>query len=225
MGYNWHQWCVFLGGVLCLLPGSVGHLLNQPQEIRTMGRWVGSHVFILLPDCVLPLSVWLLCTFHFWSDSHVSIPLLPYHFSHSSCDGSIWGYRKRLHSGGEYYIIVLLFINWFECTALLSAGQAGAECGHHESLSGQTPEGSSWYCRHIITSSHRVSISSLSLPSSWWTARVCGSSLGNSSTTMLWRFQCHISMAHELGPVPPWYSPDLYCSICLSMRTASAMSW
>ena len=46
-----------VGRVLCLLPGSVGHLSNQPQEIRTMGRWVGSHVFILLPVCVLPLSV------------------------------------------------------------------------------------------------------------------------------------------------------------------------
>ena len=46
-----------VGRVLCLLPGSVGHLSNQPQEIWTMGRWVGSHVFILLPVCVLPLSV------------------------------------------------------------------------------------------------------------------------------------------------------------------------
>ena len=46
-----------VGRVLCLLPGSVGHLSNQPQEIRTMGRWAGSHVFILLSVCVLPLSV------------------------------------------------------------------------------------------------------------------------------------------------------------------------
>ena len=30
-----------VGRVLCLLPRSVGHLTNQPQEIWTMGRWVG----------------------------------------------------------------------------------------------------------------------------------------------------------------------------------------
>ena len=46
-----------VGRVLCLLLGSVGHLPNQPQEIWTMGRWVGSHVSILLPVSVLPLSV------------------------------------------------------------------------------------------------------------------------------------------------------------------------
>ena len=46
-----------VGRVLCLLPGSVGHLSNKPQEIWTMGRWAGSHVFVLLSVCVLPLSV------------------------------------------------------------------------------------------------------------------------------------------------------------------------
>ena len=93
-----------VGRVLCLLPGSVGHLSNQPQEIWTMGRWVGSHVFILLAVCVLPLSVWLLCVHSVAG----LIPMFPFHFSHSSCDRSIWGYRKGLCTGGEYYIIVLL---------------------------------------------------------------------------------------------------------------------
>ena len=49
-----------VGWVLCLLPRSVGHLTNQPQEIWTMGRWAASsHV-----------------SFHCWSDFHVSIPSL-----------------------------------------------------------------------------------------------------------------------------------------------------
>ena len=30
-----------VGWILCLLPRSVGHLTNQPEEIWTMGRWVG----------------------------------------------------------------------------------------------------------------------------------------------------------------------------------------
>ena len=62
-----------VGRVLCLLPGSVGHLSNQPQEVWTMGRWAGSHVFILLSGCVLPLSVpHSIC----WSDFHVPIPVV-----------------------------------------------------------------------------------------------------------------------------------------------------
>ena len=55
-----------VGRVLCLLPGSMGHLSNQPQEIRTMGRWVGSHCSF----CCQSVS------FHCQSDSCVHIPLL-----------------------------------------------------------------------------------------------------------------------------------------------------
>ena len=127
-----------LGRVLCLLPGSVGHLPNQPQEIWTMGRWVDSHVSILLPVCVLPLSVWLLCVHSIAG----LIPMFPFLFSHSSCDGSIWGYRKGLCTGGEYYIICVAVMSINLWIASFSAGQARAECGHHESLSGQTAESS-----------------------------------------------------------------------------------
>ena len=49
-----------VGRVLCLLPRSVGHLTNQPQEIWTMGRWAGQF------PCFYSTSA--------WSDSHGSIP-------------------------------------------------------------------------------------------------------------------------------------------------------
>ena len=57
-----------VGRVLCLLPGSVGHLTNQPQDIWTMGRWAGHFQSIagLIP--MFPV--------HCWSDSHVSSPPL-----------------------------------------------------------------------------------------------------------------------------------------------------
>ena len=50
-----------VGWVLCLLPRSVGHLTNQPQEIWTMGRWAGQ-----FPCFSIPLL-------------HGLIPMFPFH--------------------------------------------------------------------------------------------------------------------------------------------------
>ena len=60
-----------VGRVLCLFPGSVGHLTNQPQEIRTMGRWVGQFPCFHSTAGLIPMF-----PFYCWSDSHVSIPPL-----------------------------------------------------------------------------------------------------------------------------------------------------
>ena len=60
-----------VGRVLCLLPRSVGHLTNQPQEIWTMGRWAGQ--FPCFHSTASPIPTF---PFHCWYDSHVSIPPL-----------------------------------------------------------------------------------------------------------------------------------------------------
>ena len=107
-----------VGWVLCLLPRSVGHLTNQPQEIWTMGRWVG-----LFP-------------FHCWSDPHVSIPPLILVVTGAS-EGIGRGYALEVH-----HCVCCCVVSYTHDLRVASfpAGQARTECGHCESFSGQTAE-------------------------------------------------------------------------------------
>ena len=110
-----------VGWVLCLLPCSVGHLTNQPQEIWTMGRWAASsHV-----------------SFHCQSDSHVSIPpLIPVVTGASEGIGRGYALEVSMTS----LCVAVSSVTHDLRVASFPAGQTRAECGHHESLSRQTAE-------------------------------------------------------------------------------------
>ena len=59
-----------VGRGLCSPPGSVGYLSNQPQEVRTMGRWVGQFPRVANSN-VSPIPM---CSFCYWS--HCLFPVL-----------------------------------------------------------------------------------------------------------------------------------------------------
>ena len=55
-----------VGRGLCSPPASMGYLSNQPQEVRTMGRWVGQFPCVanLLHSNVCPIPMYSFC---YWS--------------------------------------------------------------------------------------------------------------------------------------------------------------
>ena len=74
--------------------------------------------------------------FHCWSDSHVSIPpLIP--VVTGASEGIGRGYALEVH-----HCVCCCVVSYTHDLRVASfpAGQARTECGHHESLSGQTAE-------------------------------------------------------------------------------------
>ena len=58
------------------------------------------HPFYCVLLCFIPISAWF-----------------PFH---SSCDRSIWGYWKRLRTGGEYIVAVQFYAHWLENCFIVS---------------------------------------------------------------------------------------------------------
>ena len=74
--------------------------------------------------------------FHWWSDSHVSIPpLIP--VVTGASEGIGRGYALEVH-----HCVCCCVVSYTHDLRVASfpAGQARTECGHHESFSGQTAE-------------------------------------------------------------------------------------
>ena len=109
------DWCLLVGlcgletgkdtrwMVLCILPGSMGNIENQPQEIWTMGRY--TRQFISFPPPYMTQQATCLsfaCSRLTFSESYIFL---------FSCDGCIRGNREGICSRGKHLRSQLILTN------------------------------------------------------------------------------------------------------------------